>query len=113
MAKTRIYELAKELNITSKDVIEILEKNSIEGKKASSGLEQNEEELVRKQHGGAAAKPEQAKAPETSKSEKKAEPKPEKKAEQKPEKNKADKPEKKEENKADKKPAKPDRKSVV
>lgn len=53
MAKIRIYDLAKELNITSKEVIEILEKNNIEGKKASSGLEENEANMVRNKQGGA------------------------------------------------------------
>ena len=39
MANIRIYNLAKELEISNKEILEILEKNNIKGKTASSGLE--------------------------------------------------------------------------
>ena len=48
MAKLRVHELAKELKIDNKEVIEALEKNGIAGKKAASGLEDNEVAMVRK-----------------------------------------------------------------
>lgn len=37
MANIRIYNLAKELEISNKEILEILEKNNIKGKTASSG----------------------------------------------------------------------------
>jgi len=98
MAKIRIYDLAKELNITSKEIIKILERNSIEGKKASSGLEEDEANLVRKNQSGAQAK-------EAPKSEKKEAPKSERKETSKAEKKEAPKSEKKEMSKAGKKEA--------
>ncbi len=48
MAKLRVHELAKELKIDNKEVIEALEKNGIEGKKAASGLEDSEVATVRR-----------------------------------------------------------------
>ena len=46
MAKVRVHELAKEWNIQSKDVISFLAENGIE-KKAASGLEDSEVELLK------------------------------------------------------------------
>ncbi len=48
MAKIKVHELAKETGKASKEILDILEKNGIEGKTASSGLEENEEAVVRK-----------------------------------------------------------------
>ena len=48
MAKLRVHELAKELRIDNKEVIEILEKNGVAGKKAASGLEDSEVTLIKK-----------------------------------------------------------------
>ncbi len=48
MANIRIYNLAKELEISNKEILEILEKNNIKGKTASSGLEPSQEDLVRR-----------------------------------------------------------------
>ena len=53
MAKMRVHELAKELNIDNKEVIEVLEKSGIAGKKAASGLEENEIASVKKAFSGA------------------------------------------------------------
>ncbi len=47
MAKMRIHELSKELNIPSKDIIAILSDNGIEGKTASSGLEEDQVALIK------------------------------------------------------------------
>ncbi len=47
MAKIRIYNLAKELELSSKAIIEILEKNNIKDKTASSGLDETEANMVR------------------------------------------------------------------
>ena len=48
MAKLRVHELAKELKIDNKEVIEVLEKNGVPGKKPASGLEDGEVAIVRK-----------------------------------------------------------------
>lgn len=47
MAKIRVYELAKELNIDSKKVIEYLNKNGNPVSSASSGVEENDAAAVR------------------------------------------------------------------
>lgn len=47
MAKTKIFQLKAEFGIESKDIIAILEKNGITGKKPQSALEPEEETLVR------------------------------------------------------------------
>ncbi|MCR5098600.1 MAG: translation initiation factor IF-2 [Lachnospiraceae bacterium] len=90
MAKMRIHELSKELNISSKDIIAILSDNGIEGKTASSGLEEDQVALVRSRLSGGAPKTEapkkEAPAKETSAKEApKAEEKPAKEAAAKPE----------------------------
>ena len=48
MAKQKIHELAKELNKTSKDIIEVLAKNGVEGKTHASALEDGQIEMVKK-----------------------------------------------------------------
>ena len=61
MAKIRVYELAKELGVQSKDVLEFLGGKNIEVKNHSSALEETEANVVRKgmAKGDTAAKPEQ------------------------------------------------------
>ncbi len=67
MAKIRIHELSKELEMSSKDIIAILSDNGIEGKTASSGLDEDQVEIVRKAAGkkdsAAEAKPEASAKP--------------------------------------------------
>lgn len=48
MAKIKVHELAKELDMQSKDIIAILDALGIEGKKPASGLEDDQVEAVRK-----------------------------------------------------------------
>ena len=70
MAKVKVYELAKELGVESKDVIEFLGKNKIEVTSHSSGIEESEAEMVRRGMGKGAAKeeaPAQEKAAEAPK----------------------------------------------
>ena len=58
MAKLRVYELAKELNVESKEIIAMLSSDGIEVKSASSGLEEDICDKVRKTLGGGADKAE-------------------------------------------------------
>ena len=74
MAKIRIHELAKELKMENKELLQFLAGKGIEGKTASSGLDSQEEQMVRAAFGGAkekvsdnAKKAEDAKKPETAK----------------------------------------------
>ena len=48
MAKMRVHELAKELEINSKDIIEALAGTEFEVKAASSNVDDEAQELVRK-----------------------------------------------------------------
>ena len=48
MPKMRIHELAKELNVDNKKVMEFLKEKKIEVKSHMSTLEENQEERVRK-----------------------------------------------------------------
>ncbi len=73
MAKMRIHELSKELEISSKDIIAILSDNGIVGKTASSGLEEDQVALVRSKLSKAAPQKEEKKAPAPEKAEKKPE----------------------------------------
>ena len=75
MAKTKVHEIAKEFDIKSSEVITLLAGMGIEGKTASSGLEDEQAEAVRRSLSGKAEAP----APE-----KKPASKPEKAAEQAP-----------------------------
>ena len=91
MAKIRIHELAKELKKENKEIIAFLQEKGVEGKTASSGLDAQEEQLVRNAFDQkAAVKPEV-----------KAEAKPEVKPEVKPEAKPEGKPEVKPENRVD------------
>ncbi len=51
MAKIRVHELAKELGVSSKDVIEVLQKMGIDGKNQLSTIEDSQAGSVRKQMG--------------------------------------------------------------
>lgn len=51
MGKMRIHELAKELNIESREIIEFLEQNGIKDKKPASSLEEEEAGKVRSRFG--------------------------------------------------------------
>ncbi|MCR4684287.1 MAG: translation initiation factor IF-2 N-terminal domain-containing protein, partial [Lachnospiraceae bacterium] len=83
MAKMRVHELAKEIDMESKDLIALLEEAGIEGKKAASSLEDDQVELVRKKVGKKAVKTAKAAAPaeEGAAAPEKEEKKPAKKAE--------------------------------
>ena len=48
MSKIKIYELAKELDVPSKDVIEFLTEKNIEVKNHMSTLEDSEADMTRK-----------------------------------------------------------------
>ncbi len=52
MAKMKVHELAKELNISSKEVLALLQEKGIEAKAAQSSLEESSIEIVRKAFGG-------------------------------------------------------------
>ncbi len=47
MAKVKIYELAKELNVPSKDVVEFLSKNNVDVKNHMSTIEEKEADMVK------------------------------------------------------------------
>ena len=48
MAKMKVHELAKELDITSKEVLAFLQEKGIEAKAAQSSVEEKAVEIVRK-----------------------------------------------------------------
>ena len=48
MPKTRVYEIAQELNKTNKEVIEFLKEKKVEVKSHMSTLEEKDEKMVRK-----------------------------------------------------------------
>ena len=59
MTKMRVHELAKELGIENKELIEILQKKSVEVKNHMSSLEDSVADEIRREHSGSmAAKPE-------------------------------------------------------
>ena len=58
MAKMKVHELAKELDIQSKDVITFLGEKGIEVKAAQSSIEDDAIEMVKKKFGKAAPKTE-------------------------------------------------------
>ncbi len=60
MAKMKVHELAKELNIPSKEVLNFLQENGLEGKVAQSSMEDDMVEKARKQLGGKGAATEAA-----------------------------------------------------
>ena len=57
MGKMKVYELAKELNIQSKDIVNYLKENGIEGKVAQSALEDDAVSMVKKKFGAAKEAP--------------------------------------------------------
>ncbi len=61
MAKMRVHELAKEIEIQSKDLVAALSEAGIEGKTPSSSLEEDQIELIRKKFAKKAEKKEPAK----------------------------------------------------
>ena len=66
MAKMRVHELAKEIDKTSKDIITCLERAGVEGKTASSSLEDDQIAVIKKQFvrpAQPAAKPVEAAVP--------------------------------------------------
>ena len=63
MTKMRVHELAKELGIENKELIEILQKKNVEVKNHMSSLEDSVADEIRREHSGSkAAKPEIKKA---------------------------------------------------
>ena len=85
MAKMRVHELAKELEIKSQEIIESLSGTEYEIKSASSNIDDAAQEIIRKKYKKSASKAEEK--PAAKKEEKKAEPK---KAESKKEETKAE-----------------------
>ncbi len=72
MAKIKVHEIAKEFDIKSSEVIEVLAQMGIEGKAPASGLEDDQAEALRKKLSGSSAKSEpkeekKAPAPKTEK----------------------------------------------
>lgn len=65
MAKVIINKLSKELGVESKEIIAFLEKQGISGKKHQSGLDAEEEGMVRKAFGGSKAEGSDMKAKQT------------------------------------------------
>jgi translation initiation factor IF-2 len=57
MAKLRVYDLARELEVDSKDVMAVLTKAGITDKKSSSGLDDDQIKLVREKLGKPVEKP--------------------------------------------------------
>ena len=52
MAKFKVYELAKELDKSSKEVVTFLQENGIEAKAAQSSVDDAAADMVRKHFGG-------------------------------------------------------------
>ena len=67
MAKQKIHELAKELDKSSKDIIEVLAKNGIEGKTHASALEEAQVEMVKKAFAPKVEEPKAEEAPKKKK----------------------------------------------
>ena len=61
MAKIKVHELAKELGINSKDIIETLADTDFAVKAAQSNVEDAAQDIVRKKFGKGAAKAEEKK----------------------------------------------------
>ena len=61
MAKIRIHELAKELEKQSKDILSFLQEKGVEAKSASSSIEDDMADTVRKAFGKGGTKTEAAK----------------------------------------------------
>ncbi len=71
MAKMRVHELAKEIDMASKDLVALLAENGIEGKTASSSLDDDQIALVKKKAGKGTAADAEKKATEKKATEKK------------------------------------------
>ena len=80
MAKMRVHELAKELNIKSQDVIDTLNGTKFAVKNVQSGLEDEAQKIVRKKYTKTEVKKEAPKKEEPKKDEAKAADRPKKKA---------------------------------
>ena len=80
MAKMRVHELAKELNIKSQDVIDTLNGTQFAVKNVQSGLEDEAQKIVRKKYTKAEEKKETDKKEEPKKDDAKAADRPKKKA---------------------------------
>ena len=63
MAKVRVHELAKELDIQSKDIIKFLEEKNITGKVANSSIEDDVISMVKEKFSGKTEKAEKAEKP--------------------------------------------------
>ena len=63
MAKMKVHELAKELNIQSKDIIALLQGKGIEVKAAQSSIEDDAIAIVKKTYAAPAAEKAPEKAP--------------------------------------------------
>ncbi len=61
MSKVRVHELAKELNVSNKDIIQFLEEKNIEAKSHMSAVEDEHVTLVRAKFGKTENKPEEKK----------------------------------------------------
>ncbi len=76
MAKVKVHELAKELEVQSKDILSFLQGKGIEAKAAQSSIDEDASQLVRKAFGkGAKSVPERAEVPRKKKSKKEGAPK--------------------------------------
>ena len=80
MAKMRVHELAKELNIKSQDVIDTLNGTQFAVKNVQSGLEDEAQKIVRKKYTKTEAKKEAPKKEEPKNEDAKAADRPKKKA---------------------------------
>ena len=80
MAKMRVHELAKELNIKSQDVIDTLNGTQFAVKNVQSGLEDEAQQIVRKKYAKTEVKKDAPKKEEPKKDEAKAADRPKKKA---------------------------------
>ncbi len=58
MAKIKVYEIAKELDKQSKDILSFLQKKGIEAKAAQSSIDEGAAEMVRKAFGGSGGREE-------------------------------------------------------
>ena len=67
MTKMRVHELAKELGIENKELIEILQKKNVEVKNHMSSLEDSVAEEIRREHSGNKAAKQELKKEEESK----------------------------------------------
>ncbi len=77
MAKIKVHEIAKELDVTSKEVLAFLQESGVEAKAAQSSIEDNDADKVRSHFGkGAVGKAAPAKAPAAKKAAEEAPAKP-------------------------------------